>query len=244
MLDFFRREFHAEASAGFPRIRRVPDSHVMNKLDFYEACADPEKEKFADCCAHMACAAFCFVVKVPPIDHTLHPYFNRFLNINTARGYKYFVKSVPLLRSAVSQYKIDAKRGVESHVSRAEFDHASSIRSIKAPELRKRVRAALEPVGYCGVDELGWLLCRQANREFRVSVDFGGRSAQLRYVVAYPEFKNIHLFSQFGFERALGLGHGDWDYIVEANVDDVFALFTDVVAYSAELSERIRESVR
>lgn len=215
----------------------------MNKLDYYELCSVGERERFADCCALFACATYCFVLKVPRVDHTAHPYFDRFRGINISRGYKYFVKSVPLLRSAVGQYKIDAYRGVESHITKAEFDHASSIRPVKAAELRKRVRAALEPLGYYGVDKLGWLLCRKNDREFQVSVDYGGRSAQLRYVVAYPEFKNAHPLSQFGFERALGLGSGHWDYIVEENVDDVFALFTEVIGYSAELPARIKGSL-
>ena len=190
-----------------------------------------------------ACAHYCFVVNVPRIDHTDHPYFDRFCAINASRGYQYFSRNVPHLRSVVSQYKMGRIRGMQSHISEAEFEYASGIRSIKAPEMRSRVRSALNPLGYYGTDKLGWLLCRHAEREFRVSVDFPGRLWQLRYVVAHPEFTKVSPPMQFGFESAMGLGGGNWDFIVEENVDEVFALFTEVVAYSAELPERIRRSV-
>jgi len=35
----------------------------------------------------------------------------------------------------------------------------------------------------------------------------------------------------------------DWDYIVEDSVDDVFSLFTELVAYSYALPDRIRKAV-
>jgi len=152
-------------------------------------------------------------------------------------------RSVPLLRTMVQQYKIDQHRGNPSCVSKKQFEYASSIRSVKAPELRRRVRGALKPLGYYKIDELGWYCCRQGDREFRVDVDYGGRDAQLRYVVALPEFKGVHPLSQFGFERALGMGRGDWNFIVEENVDDVFILFSEVIKYSYELTDRIQAAV-
>lgn len=48
---------------------------------------------------------------------------------------------------------------------------------------------------------------------------------------------------QFRFERALGFGLGDWDYIVEENVDDVFSLFVEVVQYCFDLPDRIEAAV-
>ena len=38
------------------------------------------------------------------------------------------------------------------------------------------------------------------------------------------------------------MGHGDWDYIVEDNVDDVFLLFEELVKYAAQLPKRIRQA--
>lgn len=240
LLDFFRREFQTEEESGFSRLSRVPDSHVMAKLAYYRSLSQADKSAFANCSAYWAHACYGFVIDAPKVDHTQHPFFSQWATSTIISRRWDVQKSVPELRAEVQQYKIDAKRGVQSYVTKEQFEYASAIRSVKAPELRKRVRAALKPLGYYRIDELGYYCCRQGNREFRVHVDYGGRHAQLRYVVARPEFKDVHPLTQFWFERALGFGHGDWDFIVEENVDDTFALFSDVVTYSFALPDRIR----
>jgi hypothetical protein len=89
---------------------------------------------------------------------------------------------------------------------------------------RYKVSSALLPstwtLGLGRVDDLGYYRCHHGDNDFSVHVDFGGRHAQLRYVVSFPEFKNRHPLTQFGFER--GFGHGHWDFIVEENVDEIF----------------------
>jgi hypothetical protein len=115
---------------------------------------------------------------------------------------------------------------------------------VELPERRRRVRAVLKQFGLVKVDKLGLYRCHHSGKDFSVYVDFGGRHAQLRYAVSFPEFKDRHSLIQFGFERALGFGFGHWNFIVEENVDEVFQLFAEVVAYSAELPDRIRNAVR
>jgi hypothetical protein len=239
LLNFFRREFQTEERTGFARLKRIPDSHVMAWLSHYKSLNEADRLAFADCCAHWAHACYGFVIGAPKIDHTQHPFFPRW-SATLISGHWDTQRSVPLMRARVQQYKIDAHRGVQGHISREQFEYASSIHSVKAPELRKRVRAALKPLGYQKIDELGFYCCRQGEREFRVHVDYGGRAAQLRYVVERPEFEGIHPLMQFQFERTLGFGHGEWDFIVEENVDDVFLLFQEVVTYSYELPNRIQ----
>jgi hypothetical protein len=246
LLHFFLQEFKAEEKSDFARLRRVPDSRAESKLRYYISLGKADRAGFADYCAHSAHNFFGFVVDAPALNLTQHPSFanvSAWQNIRALATDWSSEKSVPLLRAMVQQYKIDQHRGNPSSVSKKQFDYASSIRSVKAPELRKRVRAALKPLGYYRIDELGWYCCRQGDREFRVYVDYGGRSAQLRYVVALAEFKGVHPLLQFGFERALGMGRGDWNFIVEENVDDVFSLFSEVVKYSSELPDRIRAEV-
>lgn len=239
LLEFFRSEINAEAEAGFPRLSLIPDTQVRAQLAYDRSLSDADRTAFRDCCAHWASASYGFVVSAPPIDHTKHPFFERWrasFNFGMPR-------SVPLLRAAVQQYKMDAHRGVRSCISEELFAFASSVRSVKAPELRKRVRAALKPLGYYRIDERGSYRCRAEDREFLVHVDYGGRSAQLRYSVALPEFSHVDPLIQFCFERALGFSVGDWDYIVEENVDDAMALFADVIRYCLALPDRIRAEV-
>jgi hypothetical protein len=239
LLNFFLREIDAEERGGFPRLSRIPDSQVAAKLANYRSLNNDERQAFRDCCAHWACACYGFVVNAPRIDHTRHPFFPRWQAAGSNDVFR-MRHSVPMLRAAVQQYKVDARRGVRSCVSEEDFKIASSIRSVKAPELRKRVKAALRPLGYQRIDELGYYRCRSNDREFLIHVDYGGRNAQLRYCVATPEFVGVHPLSQFRFERALGFGLGDWDYIVEENVDDAFTTFAEVIRYCISLPDRMR----
>ena len=123
-------------------------------------------------------------------------------------------------------------------------NHVSCSLGLDCCPLRKRVRAALKPFGLYETDRLGNYWCEQGQQKFSVNVDFGGRNAQLRYSVAFPEFKDVHHLSQFRFERALGFGLGDWDYIIEENVEDAFLLFGELIRYCFELPGRIRTATK
>ncbi len=114
------------------------------------------------------------------------------------------------------------------------------LREIDAEEAAGFPRLTRVPDSHVASRLAYYYRCRGESREFLVHVDYGGRGAQLRYCVAMPEFPDVHPLNQFRFERALGFGLGDWDYIVEENVDDVMALFADVVRYCVTLPDRIR----
>jgi len=244
LQEFLRCEIEAEAWSGFARLKRIPESHVVDKLRYYGSLSEGDKRAFLDCCAHWASAYYGFVVKMPRLSRTDHPFFSKWSQ--GPSWYRDFDddKSVPLLRSMVQQYKIDIHNKVHSQVTKEQFERASSVRSIKAPELRKRVRGALKAFGHYETDVLGNYWCRTGKQKFSVNVDFGGRYAQLRYCVVRPEFKVVHPLSQFRFEAAMGFGFGNWDYIVEENVDAVFSLFAEVVQYSFDLPDRMRAATK
>jgi hypothetical protein len=206
--------------------------------------SESDKLAFLDCCAHWASAYYSFVIKLPRMSLTNHPFFSKWSQGPSWTRDFDNQKSVPLMRSMVQQYKIDLHNKVHSHVTKEQFERASSVRSIKALELRKRVRAALKPLGHYEIDVLGNYWCRNGKQKFFVNLDFGGRHSQLRYCVIRPEFKGIHPLLQFRFERAMGFGSGDWNYIVEENVDAVFSLFAEVVQFSFDLPDRIRVATK
>lgn len=248
LLDFIRGEFEAEERLHFARIRRVPDSRVAEKLKYYLSLSKTEQAGFADYLAHAAHNRYAFVVGAGNFELPNHPFRHiekRRLDVRALTPPDWdSVESVPFLRAMVQQYKIDQHRGTESSVTKRQFERASSIHSIKAPELRKRLRAILKPFGYYETDALGYYHCKLRRRKFCVGADFGARNAQLRYVVVHNEFKKVHPLFQFRFEQILGFGKGDWDFIVEENVDDVFAMLSDVVRYCFELPGRMRLAVK
>jgi hypothetical protein len=241
---FFWSEIRAEVRSGFARLVRVPEAQVVDKLRYYNLLGDSDKRAFLDCCAYWSSACHGFVLKIPKLSLAGHPFFPKW-----SRGPGWNrdfdnVGSVPLLRSMVQQYKIDLHNKVRSHVTKEQFERASSVRSIRTPELRKRVGEALKPFGHYETDDFGNYWCKRGKQKFSVNVSFGGRLSQLRYCVARPEFKDRHPLTQFSFERAMGFGFGHWDYIVEENVDAVFSLFAEVVQYSIDLPDRIRAATK
>ena len=181
----------------------------------------------------------------PDINHNQHPYFRHWTEYKKTLCDDPKYRCVPIFRSMIQQYKIDKHRGVPSSVSEAQFALASSIRRVALLERRRRVISTLKQFGLMKVkpDRRGLYNCQQRGRDFSVYDDFGGRLAQLRYAVSFPEFKETHPMRQLCFESAHGFGLGHWDFIVEENVDEVFQLFRELIAYCTELPDRIRGAV-
>jgi hypothetical protein len=244
LKEFFGTEVQAEVRSGFARLSRVPESHVANKLRYYHLLSETDRLDFLDCCAYWASAHYCFGINLPSMSLTDHPFFSKWSSGPSLNRDFENERSVPLFRSMVQQYKMDRDKKVHSHITKEQFEYASSVRSIKAPELRKRVTAALKPFGHHETDSIGNYWCKSGRQKFSVNVDFGSRHAQLRYSVVRPEFKGIHALSQFRLERAMGFGLGDWNYIVEENVDAVFSLFAEFVQYSFDLPDRVRAAIK
>jgi hypothetical protein len=245
LLSFFRSEFLAEEQLGFARLKRVPDSRVEECLGWYQSLPASDRASFVDFAAHYAHRLYGFVVGAPAIDHNQHPFCVRWSDGMLRFPFR-TNRDVMLLRLAVSQYKMDRRRGVPSCISEEQFRFAESVRSIKAAELRKRVRAALEKFGYRQTDAYGGHRCVWDGQEFEVNVDLGSSAAQLRYSVTLSEFRDMaHGLGggQFSFETLLGMGLGWWNYIVEENVDDVFLLFEELIQYLVSLPKRMRAAL-
>ena len=235
LLDFFRLEIEMEEQSGFVRLDRVPDSRVADKLKHYRTLNHSEKQMFKECAALWCYRAHAFVVDAPEIDPEKHPYYYRWLHPPSTLLDADDIRDVPILRAMVQQYKIDKHRGVKSVVTNEQFEYASSIRSLKGPELRRRVRTALQPFGPSKIDDLGNHHCQIDGEQFYVNLDFGGRNAQLRYFVSLSEFSDVQPYHRFCFEQALGFGFGHWNFVIEQNAEEVFTLFSEVVRYSFEL---------
>lgn len=243
LLDFLRQEIDEEERWGFPRLSRVPDSRVQDRLKHYKLLSASEQDAFKDCSTHMAYASNAFLVDAPDIEHTAHPYYRQWTAIKRTLIDDPNFRNVPMLRAVVQQYKIDKYRKVPSVVSEAQFAYACSVRPLKLAERRRRVRTALKAFGLFKIDDLGRWHCAQDGRGFAANVDFGGSYAQLRFGISFPEYLEKHPNHQVNFESAVGFGFGHWNYIVEENADDVFDLFSEVISYSLELPDRIRKAV-
>jgi len=264
LLAFFRSEFHAEGAAGFSRLKRVPESRVEESLAWHQTLSAQDRASFVDCAAHYAAANYGFVLVAERpkmaallrsgemrdlqavmeailnerVDHTKHPFLQRWADPNSRFPFQ-TCRNVMRLRDMVRQYKMDKKRGAPSCVSDRQFQVAEGVRDLKAPELRKRLRAVLDKFGYQQTDTYGGHRCNWDGVEFQLNADFGARDAQMRYSVTPLAYRPLHPMGDFCLEKALGMGFGHWNYIVEGNVDDAFALLEELIKYAVELPRRI-----
>ena len=245
---FLRGEFDTEARTSFARLRRVPDTHVRHFLDYYRSLNPTDQDALAD-----GSTLWGTLGLLGPRRSERHEALNT--NLAWERWTHEMVMgsgrdphhcySVPLLRACIAQAKIDRSKGKPSSVPRELEEYAASIRSVKAPELRKLVRPMLRSILGARPSRLGggdWdYEGTIGGSRVMVGIDYGGRSAQLRYEVAVQSTKPLVTFERAGFEVALGAGHGDWDFIVEENVSDSMALLGEFVTYMAELPRRLPE---
>ena len=246
---FLRGEFDTEEKSGFARLRRIPDTHVRHFLDYYTSLIPREQDALAD--ASTLWGALTLMGNRASEHygsiqtHSAWEKWRHEMAMGKARD-PHFYHSVPFLRTCVAQAKIGRARGKPSQVSAELEQYASSIRSVKAPELRKRVRAVLEPLlglrprkhGGGIWDYEGTLRGSQV----AANVNYGGWTAQLRYYVTVVSLTPVVTLERAAFEVALGAGLGDWDFIVEENVSDAIALLPELVLYVAELPARLPES--
>ncbi len=139
----------------------------------------------------------------------------------------------------VAQAKIDRLRAVSPQACRLDIEeYALSVKSVKAPELRKAVRAAMTAlIGARSRPKAGggdWGYEGSLNgSQVAIGIDYGGRHAQLRYQVRVISTDPPVSMDRGGVEIALGAGLGHWNFIVEENVDDAIALLVESVSYIA-----------
>jgi hypothetical protein len=70
LIAFVRAEIDTEEQWGFPRLNRIPESFLQDRLNHYRKLTNGEKELYKDCSATFAAACHTFVVDAPRIQHT------------------------------------------------------------------------------------------------------------------------------------------------------------------------------
>jgi hypothetical protein len=242
---FLRGEFDAEAQSSFARLKRVPDTHVQKFLDYYRSLNAADQDDLADASTlwgalHLAGPAG----DGHGFDAKTRSAWERW-RYERVMMTSYRYQSVSELRACVAQAKMDRANGKPPTVPKELEEYAASIRSVKAPDLRKHVRPVMESLLNARPAKMGggeWVYDGTLDgSRVRVGIDYGGRLAQLRYSVGVLSAKPPVAFARAGFETVLGAGFGDWDFIVEENVNDSMLLLSELVRYVAELPRRLPE---
>lgn len=247
-------ELEREASTGFARLRRVPDTHVRHFLDYYRSLDSGQQAALADASVlwgtHTLAGSTIGGRTFDGIDvgsalrsNTAWAKWAHDLTNGNSRD-RYWYSSVPMLRLYRSVATMRRKKGEPppTEWDRMMDEYASSISGAKAPGLRTLVRElfAQRFNGRSVKGSGGGWMYEGAVHGGRVlmSIDWGGHYAQLRYGLTLEMAAGTLRLSR-GFEGALGAGHGDWDFLTEENAAESIALLGDLIEDVAQWPARL-----
>jgi hypothetical protein len=261
LVDFLRTELAEEFNAGFPRLRRVPDTMVFRYLDYFAGLAPADQAELIDGLAHAGARRF---FPGPILIQDPGQYgdaFRRFADGTAFRGFGGGLRYTPvkLLAGITADAKVGGLAGwckmmnfaglclqpPEHHLS-----DPAKIVPVKTPALRKLVNAAFAKLFAPQVRDLGDGICwydgTLAGSSLRVQLQFGRalEPHQLRYeVMVHSPARSIRL-RMMQFEALLGAGYGMWDYITEEHAGRSVELLCELVEYLARLPQRLPADFR
>lgn len=220
----------------------MPSTLVRHFLDYYRTLEPPEQSALADAQTLWGTRTISgsVVADLARPDVALGLRENRvrasWLNDMTNGKHRdpYRYSSVPDLRAycamATMRHRSGDQPPTEWH--RMMDEYASSVKGAKAPALRKLVRELVRRRfgGRAAKGSgRGWTYERAGGEShFFFAIDWGGNYAQLRYNAVITTGTGILNVTR-GLEGALGAGHGDWDYLTEANAAACIELLGDVI---------------
>jgi len=240
LTAFVKQELVRESDNGFPKLNQIPDTYLQAGLAYLRSLGEPDRAECLDALAVRG-ARICGLIREPG-PYPAHPFEQQLDTGRNALQISPRLMGVPLLRTVVAQYKMDKAKSVPSLISEELFTYAASIRSVKAPELRKAVKAAFATLlGLRKVEKLGGgeflYLCHFEGRDIGIGIDYGGGYAQLRYGVS-PIPDDLRSALGFSLERTLGVGFGNWDLITEETLGSSMDALCDCIRYAATLPSR------
>ncbi len=257
MVPLVRAELAAEVAAGFPRLRRVPQTDIIWFLDYFPGLTQAEQAALLDEIAGSAALAF-----GRPAMPTLNargtvdppPAIARMCELREGLGGKGGTRYTDLkMLSAERNFREPGgyhpswrERMTALHFQpRADLlPDLNQMKPAKAPLLRKRVKAAVTESLGLSHEKLPGGTCKFKGRygdgELTVRVDFGMTLGQLAYNVTYKNAENHPLVLLMCYER-LWSGGLPWDYLTEENAERSVKFLVEQIAYVANLGRRFHE---
>ena len=251
LYGHIRAYLGTEAAAGFPRLKRIPHTGIVQLLDYYNDQTSIEQGALLDALATYAATG---IRRDQPGRAALlegNQAWRRFDHARKAGeywgGYRYTdVKMLRMIAGDKESGGIDLlleRSPARSRTPRLDLlPSPDCLVSAKAPAIRrgaedglaklfapKKVKMRHGSIRYVGTLE---------GNELSVSLDTGSRAGQLCYGVsvltaAYP----VKLF-QMTYESLWGAELG-WNYLTEENLPRAMALFPEQVAEVSRLATRL-----
>ena len=245
IIALLRTHFSEEAAAGFPHLKCIPQTKVIQFLDYFASLSQADQAALLDALALRAETSF-----FPGRDRVFPrpPAFDRYWQAITSLGpffggYRY--TAVKMMNSVA---KCKEEGGLEGFMKNSSGlalqprpDLLPDLRYLipaKAPLLRKLVDAALKRHGFVRDKAFP-----DGQRKYdgpsgaTFWPDFGSRMGQLCYWVNIrgDGFNLVHL----GYEGLWGQP-GGWDYLTEENAERSINLLPELVARVIHLANEVQ----
>jgi hypothetical protein len=239
---FCRSEFEHEAASGFLRLRRVPSTYVCQFLSYYSELTSQEKEAHVEAATLWAAVRLGGDADIPAYESLQqNEVWKRWVNWSTMNGWRF--PSIPHLRDRERQAKIDAAHGIPSEVSQEIKTLTASARAVNSAEMRKRVRKVLGDVFNPTVSNCGggwWKYEGRLNgSHLSASIAYASNYHQLHYEINVESLSAASKLERISFENVLGVGWGQWDFIIQENVDDSMHLLAEAIVYVSLIPARL-----
>jgi hypothetical protein len=241
---FLRDELGAEADAGFPRLRRIPQTEIIQFLDYFAALTPGDRSQLLDDLAVRA------AIRLHPgtaSGFPPAPAWDRYWRAVTSPGpfnggFRYcdvkFLALVPRIKEFggyegwIEKTQRPWVSELALHPREDLLPDLGCLAPARAPELRKLVKGALLARGFTAVVTKGAVHEYVHPSGVPVHVDFGSRVGQLCYWAG-----DIRRYGTLSYELLWGQP-GGWDYLTEENAARSIELLPELIEELARLLQR------
>lgn len=245
-IALLRAEFGAEAESGFPRLHRIPQTNIIQFLDYFVSLNPLEQSTLLDDLALRAAA----LLDPGSADHfPPTPAFDNYWSTINAPGsfcggYRYcsikFLASVPKIKEFggytgwVENYQRPWVSERALHPREDLLPHLSYLVPAPPAKLRKLIKAAFQTQGFTPEETKGTEHTYATPCGAIINMDFGSRMGQLCYDVRTASSVMRSLSYELLWSQP-----GGWDYLSEENAARSVEFLPELVAYLMQLTERI-----
>jgi hypothetical protein len=249
LAEWLRIQFVAEQEAGFPFLRRVPDTQVILFLDQF---AELDRQRQADLISILVEWSSFNLLRIPlPV-----PVYERFAKATAfpgrATGLRY--TGVNLLAGLAKDhghvglpgfFKSQGITGLALEPPPGFLVDPTEIVAVKIPTLRRMVATEFATLFSPHVSDIGSETWQYEGLldgcQLKVRIRYSGRMGrpQLAYNAEVRGNGRAIVSPVLGYESIHGVGFGRWDYLTSENAERSVALLGELVQWLARLPQRL-----
>lgn len=227
----------------FAKLRRIPSTDTWKTVDYVSSLGESERGELFQAFASNGLSLFEFAGHPLATAYSDAPAFKRMLEWMPLH-FDWKHEGARYLRAALADRKSARPLGIGVGMPEVIVRAAEAIRPTTSVKIRKAIHEALRARYGAQAENLGggnWIYqCTDAHQPFSLSIDYGGRDDQLRYSVFYEHadsgIRAVHL----SYERMLGMGFGNWDFVTEDNLNESVMTLCDLVSDLVRIPSRIK----